>query len=151
MKRHLLGFLLFIVFCAFGVYFSPLWFRSIGLGHGCLIEDHDVGTYSISYESSQFNKVYYFSACFKCAEKSDKAVDFFHKWIEPAIEVIERTPKFDSQGIEVGERIVARFYSRELNEYYYEVAWIEDGILYEIASKSLRHVLEFEKYPDRRY
>lgn len=134
MTRLLRNFLLAVLTFIVGVVISPIRFEETGIFCG----RHSGGK---SYRSSYFVGLWSDATAYPSAQTADEA---FQRNVNNAIEVIERTPKFDKEGRKVGERAVLIF----LNENGRQVAivsWTETRFLHSIGSTSLMHVLEFEK------
>ncbi len=69
----------------------------------------------------------------------------FEKEIARAQKVVERGKKIDQTGKVVGERAQVVFRSTTSRETFPVVLWIDGRRFHEIQSRSLRHILEFEK------
>lgn len=66
--------------------------------------------------------------------------------IEAAVEVLEREPKLDEGGRQVGTRAVLTTKQRGSTKLQATVLWTDGSQLYFIESPSLQHALEFEKW-----
>ena len=75
---------------------------------------------------------------------SDQAIEGLDEELKCAIKILERGPKFDSQGIKIGERVVAIVRSPISGEQGAVVLWTDHALLCRIQSTSLQHVLRFE-------
>lgn len=65
--------------------------------------------------------------------------------IKKAIKILERGPKLDKSGKQVGERAVLMIASKGPHKDQAVVLWTNGSQFYYIESSSLRHVLELEK------
>lgn len=122
-----------IVTFTFGVAISPIHFyvESIACGLGS----------TTTYRSSYFIQV---SFSHSNRLTTEKANEVFNHELHKALKVIEVTPKLNSQGVPVGQRAVALFFSPELNEYHAHVFWTDGAMFHSISSTSLLHVMQFE-------
>lgn len=59
--------------------------------------------------------------------------------------VLERAPKLDGRGRNVGERVVAKYYWKEGKKYQSIIAWTDGSDVNYLESSSLKHILAFEK------
>lgn len=59
--------------------------------------------------------------------------------------VLERRPKLDRRGQNVGERVVAKYYWKEGKKYQNIIVWTEGSDVNYLESSSLQHILAFEK------
>jgi hypothetical protein len=75
----------------------------------------------------------------------DRAIEGLDKELNCAIKILERGPKFDSQGKKIGERVVAIIGSPISREPGAVVMWTDRSVLCRIQSTSLHHVLRFER------
>ncbi|MEJ7860896.1 MAG: hypothetical protein WKF90_04580 [Pyrinomonadaceae bacterium] len=66
--------------------------------------------------------------------------------IKEAVEVIERMPKLDEDGRQVGERALFTFKQEASTNLRTTVVWTVGSQIYFIESYSLQHALEFEKW-----
>jgi len=66
--------------------------------------------------------------------------------IESAVEVLERGPKLDEGGRQIGKRVVLTTNQEGLTKLQTTVLWTDGSQLHFIESPSLQHALEFEKW-----
>jgi hypothetical protein len=64
---------------------------------------------------------------------------------EKAPVVVERGPKFDDQGQQVGERVVMEFKADGQNKELAKIIWNYRSDFHSIVGPSMRHIIEFEK------
>jgi hypothetical protein len=97
------------------------------------------------------NYVYKSSDCFSVTEvttlfhSSSRASEEVIREAEKASNVIERGPKFDEQGQQVGERVVMELKADDQNKESARIVWSYRSDFHSIIGPSLRHVIEFEK------
>jgi hypothetical protein len=144
-RRILRGFSTALLTFALGVVLSPMRFHVDFLAHGYVLDGG--GGFSITgFTSSYFVKVFFVHRGYPTA---DKANQVFEDEVRNAAKVIERTPKFDSNGDKIGERALAILLNPENKKQYASVFWTDGRIVTSIDSTSLTHVLEFEKNRER--
>jgi hypothetical protein len=68
------------------------------------------------------------------------------KNIKQAVEVIERNPKFNDDGKQIGERALLSIKYENANDLQNAIIWTNGSKVYLIESHSLQHLLEFEKW-----
>ena len=125
-----------------GVAVSPIRFYVEGMGCGKVIDGG--GGFSItSYRSSYFIKLLSVSEAYVSPEKANNVFD---EHLSSAVKIIEVGPKVNGQGVVVGRRAVALFFSPEASCYYTEIRWTDGRFLHYIFSTSALHAKEFEKH-----
>lgn len=123
---------------ALGVAISPIRFDVEGMGCGRVIDGG--GEFSItSYTSSYFVKLLSAHEGYVSSEKANKVFD---EHLSKAAKIIEVGPKINREGMVVGRRAMALFYSPELSCHYTETLWTDGRILHYIFSTSGIHVRE---------
>ncbi len=125
-----------------GVALSPIHFYVEGIGCGKMI-DGGGGFSTTSYTSSYFVKLESTHAQYVSPEKANQ---IFAQHLTEAAEVIEVGPKTNREGVVVGRRALALFYSPEQSYHYTEICWTDGRFLHYISSTSALHVKEFEKH-----
>jgi hypothetical protein len=82
----------------------------------------------------------------------EAAAAAFQRSLAGAVKVVEREPLYDSKRENVvGERVVAIFPPNErVQSEWVSVTYLDDKMLYQIMSVSLRHALAFDKGNHRR-
>ena len=131
----------FLFSFAFGVLISPIGFSIDCMAHGKVIDGG--GNYFVHrYTSNYFINVWFSGGGYRSPEKANEVFD---KEIGSAVKVIERGPKYDRHGSVIGQRAVAIVLDTENNEQY-SVFWTDGKILFSIHSRSMIHVLQFERY-----
>jgi hypothetical protein len=125
-----------------GVVMSPVRFYVEGMGCGKLI-DGGGGFGITSYSSSYFVKLWFVQSAYASSEKADAVFD---QHVSQALNVIELGPKMNREGVVVGRRAMAIFYSPQLSRNYTEIIWTDGRFLHYIGSTSTMHVKEFEKH-----
>jgi hypothetical protein len=118
-----------------GVAISPIRFYPEWIGCG------PRGS-STSYRSSYFMQTVDSYVSYDCEEH---ASDAFNERLRDAISVYDRSPKVNKQGVLIEQRAVALFYHEGNNEYYVKAFWTEGKTLRVISSRSIVHVMDFEK------
>ena len=125
-----------------GVAVSPIRFYVEGMGCGKVIDGG--GGFSVtSYRSSYFVKLL---VAYEGYVSPEKANEVFEEHLSSAAKVIEVGPKVNGEGVVVGRRSVALFFSPEASCYYAEILWTDGRFLHYIVSTSALHVKEFEKH-----
>jgi hypothetical protein len=125
-----------------GFAMSPIRFYVEGMGCGKLI-DGGGGFGITSYSSSYFVKLWFVQSAYASPEKADAVFD---QHVSQALNVIELGPKMNREGVVVGRRAMAIFYSPQLSRNYTEIIWTNGRFLHYIGSTSTMHVKEFEKH-----
>lgn len=132
----------FLLSFALGLGMSPIGFRLDGMGHGKVLDGD--GFFGIqSYTSTYFIKLWFYQARYRSPEKANEV---FTNFVTSAIRVVDRQPKYNRQGVKVGERAVAVLLNPETNEQFASVFWTDGPTLFSIDSSSMIHVLQFEQY-----
>ena len=125
-----------------GVAMSPIRFYVDGMGWGKVIDGG--GAFAItSYRSSYFVKLV---SAHETYASPDNANEVFGQQLREATKIIEVGPKVNREGVVVGRRAMALFYSPELSCHYTQILWTDGRILHYIFSTSALHVKEFEKH-----
>src|SRR5215470_7627764 len=124
-----------------GVAMSPIHFYVEGMGCGKVV-DGGGGFGITSYSSSYFVKLWSASEAYVSPEKADAV---FNQQLSQAVNVIELGPKTNREGVVVGRRAMAIFYSPQLSKNYTEIIWTNGRFLHYIGSTSTMHVKDFEK------
>ena len=78
-------------------------------------------------------------------DSPDEVVDELNKFSKQAVWIIERGPKLDAEGSVVGKSLVAIVRSPSSGEQLAELVWTDGRRVCFISSKSLPHVLAFER------
>lgn len=78
-------------------------------------------------------------------ESPIRASKALQRKIKKAVKIIERGPKLNEKGQQIGERVVVIFVPNDSYKEQASVLWTDGTQFYYIESSSLRHVLEFEK------
>ena len=133
-----IAFLTFVL----GFAMSPIHFYVEGMGCGKVI-DGGGGFSTTSYTSSYFVKLVSVNAQYVSPEKANQ---IFAQRLTETEEIIEVGPKTDREGVVVGRRAMALFYSPELSCNYTEIFWTDGRFIHYISSTSALHVKEFEKH-----
>ena len=136
-RRFSLALLTFVL----GVAMSPIRFEVEGMGCGKLV-DGGGGFGITSYSSSYFVKLWFVQSAYASPEKADVVFD---QHVSQAVKVIELGPKMNREGVVIGRRAMAIFYSPQLSKNYTEIIWTNGRFLHYIGSTSTMHVKEFEK------
>ena len=97
---------------------------------------------STAYRSSYFMQT---SFSYIEYESEEEAIDAFNEQLKKAIKVIDLSPKVNKRGVLIEQRAVGIFYNESTDEYYVQLFWRDEKILYFISSRSYTHVKEFEK------
>lgn len=95
------------------------------------------------YESSEGLSV---SIRFETHSSPASTESGFARSIDEAVEVIQRGPKFDDQGQQVGERVLLKTKREDSDKTQYTIVGKEDTHLYFIESDILQAALDFEKW-----
>jgi hypothetical protein len=132
----------FLFTFAFGVLISPIGFSLEGMGHGKVI-DGGGGFFCHRYTSTYFINLWFSGAGYPSPEKANEV---FANAVGSAVKVIERGPRYDQHGRVVGQRAVAILLDTENNEQYSSVFWTDGKVLFSISSRSMTHVLQFERH-----
>ena len=134
MKRYLTYLAWAVATFILGVVISPIrfWTESIACGPN---------SSSATYRSSYFLTLWSSGVTYPSIEKASE--EFQNRLLE-AVEIIERTPEFDKDGHQVGERAVI-FYINDTHQNEYAVLSTNGKNFYSIQSSSLMPVLQFEK------
>lgn len=134
MKRYLTYLACAVATFILGVVISPIRFR---------IESIACGAYSstTTYRSSYLLTL---SSSGTTYPSIEKAGEEFQRRLLTAVNIIERTPKFDRDGKRVGERAVI-FYINDTHQNEYAVISTNERSFHSTQSSSLMHVLQFEK------
>jgi hypothetical protein len=133
---------MFLFSFALGVLISPIGFSLDGMGHGKVKEGGSFLGIE-HYTSTYFIKLWFFHAHYRSPEKANEV---FAVEVGSAVKVIERGPKYNRDGHLVGQRAVAIVLDTENNEQYASVLWTDGQTLFSIHSRSITHVLHFERY-----
>jgi hypothetical protein len=120
----------------------PIRFKLDYIAHGQVL-DGGGGLVVEGFTSSQGIKL---RASHSGYASPEKASEVFSKTLNGAARLIERTPKFNRQGLRVGERAVAILIDPENDEQYAAILWTDGRILAFIDSSSMTDVLQFEQY-----
>jgi hypothetical protein len=120
----------------------PTRFKLDFIAHGRVI-DGGGGLVIDGFTSSQGIKLRASRSGYPSPEKANEV---FGNTLNGAARLIERTPKFNRQGLRVGERAVAILVDHETCEEYAAIFWTDDRTLFFIDSSSLTDVLQFEQY-----
>lgn len=131
----------FLFTFALGVLISPIGFSLEGMGHGKVI-DGGGGFFCHRYTSTYFINLWFSGAGYRSPEKANEV---FANRAGSAVKVIERGPRYNQHGKVVGQRAVAILLDTENNEQYSSVFWTDGKILFSIGSRSMTHVLQFER------
>ncbi|MGH9942903.1 MAG: hypothetical protein ACRD9R_11170 [Pyrinomonadaceae bacterium] len=75
-----------------------------------------------------------------------RALDEIQRENKKASVIIDRGPKLDNNGQQVGERVVLQFAIEGQRQAHAEVIWNENLEFHSVIAPSLQHVLEFEKW-----
>lgn len=138
MKKHLLGFLIFLIAFGIGFWFSPIRFSSFAFG-SC---SH--GSY-IAFNSTDFEKLSLTKERYDSIEETTKSFED-HKREFQEIIILEKHYDYVYQDILVSENNRALVsYRTESGLKGYCSYRREETRIFEICSPSFRHVLEFEK------
>jgi hypothetical protein len=124
-----------------GVAMSPIRFYVEGMGCGKMA-DGGGGFGITSYSSSYFVKLWSAQSAYASPEKADEA---FNRQLSQAVNVVELGPKVNRDGVVVGRRAMAIFYSPQLSRNYTQILWTNGRFLHYIGSTSTMHVKEFER------
>lgn len=127
---------------AIGVLISPIGFSIDGWACGRVPDGGGFFGFT-SYTSTYFIKLSFSRSQFRSPEKAN---EMFAAAVNEAVRIIDRGPKYDRQGNKVGERTVAILRDPERNTEYASVFWTNGRFLFFVNSRSLTHVLQFEKY-----
>lgn len=95
------------------------------------------------YESSEGLSV---STRFETHSSPASAESGFARSISAAVEVIQREPRFDEHGQQVGERALLKTNREDSDRTQYTIVGNEDTYLYFIESDILQAALDFEKW-----
>jgi hypothetical protein len=94
-----------------------------------------------------FRSSYFIQTSFShVAHPSDlEASEAFNQQLKEAVRIIEVSPKVNKDGVLIEQRAVAVFYNAGTGEYYASVFWRDGRMVHGVFSRSLTHVLDFEK------
>jgi hypothetical protein len=120
---------------AVGVGISPIRFYAESIACG-------PNSSGASYRSSYFIQT---SQGYVTYDTEDKARDAFAERLNQALDVYDRSPKVNSEGVPTDQRAVYQIYHPVNDEYYVEILWREGRTVHCIHSRSYTHVMEFEK------
>ncbi len=134
----------FLFSFALGVLISPIGFSIDCMAHGT-VKDGGGFFGSHRYTSTYFIKVWFSRVHYRSPEKANEV---FAVEVGSADKVIDRGPKYNRDGSLVGQRAVAILLDAENNEQYSSVFWTDGQTLFSIDSRSMTHVLQFERYRD---
>lgn len=101
---------------------------------------------AISFQEFKASDGVWLSTEVETYKSPDLAIKELQTRIKEAVNIIERKPLLDEKGTRMGERVVAQFASIENHPPYYAVIWATELNLRTIASPSLKHIEEFEKW-----
>ncbi|MBI3653115.1 MAG: hypothetical protein HY231_18970 [Acidobacteria bacterium] len=73
-----------------------------------------------------------------------KATQELQKWLQEAEHIVERTPRLDTKGKKIGERVVAIFPPNDKGVKWAAIIWTDKSFLRSIEAPSLQLALEFE-------
>ena len=103
-------------------------------------------SWSQGYAASDGEMLFESGQVYDSSAHADKEM---RKLLKDAEEVIERAPKLDETGQQVGERIVAVFPPDEFGKEWVRIIWTDEAVLRSINAPSLRHALALEKTENR--
>ena len=123
-----------------GVAVAPIQFYYEASSRGKVVDGGWAGI--TLYRSSYFVKLYLAHEEYGSPENANEVFD---EHLGKAVNVIEVGPRVNAEGILVGRRAMAQFFSPELSCYYTETLWTDGRHINYISSTSALHVREFEK------
>ena len=109
------------------------------LGHAC---GGSYYSYITGYEAPDGVMISESLAPFSSASRAKRELQ---KRLKDAASIIERGAKYDDNGREIGERVMALFNSKEEGKKVAILLWTEKDDMYEVESFSISHILEFEQ------
>jgi hypothetical protein len=118
-----------------GVAISPIHYYVESIGCGL----HSSFT---SYRSSYFMQT---SSGYVSYASEEEATDAFNEELNKAVEVIERKPRVNKEGVLIEQRAIGKFYNAGTGEFYFGLFWREGRSVPRIISRSYMHVIDFEK------
>jgi hypothetical protein len=104
------------------------------------------------------NQLYKSSDCLKIIKtiklfnSPAQAYEEFQREFKRASTIIDRGPKIDDNGQQVGERVVLQFAAEGQSQARAEVIWTKNSEFHSITAHSVQHALEFEQWlrlPDK--
>lgn len=100
------------------------------------------GASFITLESPEGNKFTKWSSHF---DSSERATVELQNRVSKALEIVSREPVFDTEGHQIGEKVVARFSPHSRLAGPASMFWTEDEEMFEVDSDSVRNILEYRK------